>query len=157
MNRHYTREQFLEKVRLIRSFFPDAAVTTDVIVGFPGETEEDFAATLDLCERAGFSQVHCFPYSRRAGTAAARLPDLPAAVKKSRLHRLQALAGQLRAAYEGGYIGKPLAFVPEEEEDGYTVGYSQNYIRLYAEGRIEGPCTLIPVRPFQGGLLAERL
>ena len=156
MNRHYTREQFLEKVRLIRSFFPDAAVTTDVIVGFPTETEEDFAATLDLCERAGFSQVHCFPYSRRAGTAAARLPDLPAAVKKSRLHRLQALAGQLRAAYEGGYIGKPLAFVPEEEEGGYTVGYSQNYIRLYAEGRIEGPCTLIPVRPFQGGLLAER-
>ena len=156
MNRHYTREQFLEKVRLIRSFFPDAAVTTDVIVGFPTETEEDFAATLDLCEQAGFSQVHCFPYSRRAGTAAARLPDLSAAVKKSRLHRLQALAGRLRAAYEGGYIGKPLAFVPEEEEDGYTVGYSQNYIRLYAEGRIEGPCTLIPVRPFQGGLLAER-
>ena len=135
---------------------PEAGGRDGVRVGCPTEVEEGCAGTGELCGRGGFSQVHCVPYSRRAGTAAARLPDLPAAVKKSRLHRLQALAGRLRAAYEGGYIGKPLAFVPEEEEGGYTVGYSQNYIRLYAEGRIEGPCTLIPVRPFQGGLLAER-
>ena len=156
MNRHYTGEEFLARVALVRATFPDAAVTTDIIAGFPGETEADFAATLALAERAAFSNIHAFPYSRRTGTVAARMEDLPAAVKKERLHRLLALAAQLRARYEGRFVGKELSLVPEEQKEGYTVGYSENYIRLYVPGVLEKKARVRAAAPFRDGLLAER-
>ena len=157
MNRHYTGEEFLARVALVRSFFPDAAVTTDIIAGFPGETEADFAATCALAERAGFSHIHAFPYSRRTGTVAAKLPDLAPQVKKQRLHRLMELSGQLRAEYEGRFVGKVLELVPEEQKGGYTVGYSENYIRLYVPGEAHGRLKVRALRPFEDGLLAERV
>ena len=156
MNRHYTGEEFLARVALVRSFFPDAAVTTDIIAGFPGETEADFAATCALAERAGFSHIHAFPYSRRTGTVAARMQDVPPAVKKERLHRLLALAERLRCAYEEGYVGRALTVVPEEQKGEYTVGYSENYIRLYVPGVLEKKARVRAAAPFRDGLLAER-
>lgn len=156
MNRHYTGAEYLERVRLIRRAFPDAAVTTDIIVGFPTETDADFAATCALAREAAFSGIHCFPYSRRTGTAAARLPELPASVKKERLHALLALAEELRVRYEARFAGRALELVPEEQKDGYTVGYSENYIRLYLAGKTDGKTRVRAKELFRDGLRAER-
>ena len=92
----------------------------------------------------------------RSGTAAAKLPDLAPQVKKQRLHRLMQLAGQLRAEYEGRFVGKVLELVPEEQKGGCTVGYSENYIRLYVPGEAHGRLKVRALRPFEDGLLAER-
>lgn len=158
MNRHYTGEEYLARVALIREYFPDAAITTDIIAGFPTETEENFEETLSLARRAAFSQIHCFAYSRRTGTNAAKWKELPAAVKKERLHRLLALGGELREEYERAHIGKTLEMIPEEEKNGYTVGYSENYIRLYLAGGVPTgqKVRVRAVALFEDGLLAER-
>lgn len=154
MNRYYTAEEYLQKVMLIRSYFPDAAVTTDVITGFPTETEEQFAETCAFVRKVGFSQIHCFSYSRRTGTNAAKLAELPAEVKSRRLHEMLALAAQLRADYEKKFIGRTLELVPEERKGEYTVGYSQNYIRLYVRGDIAKKARVVAAQLFEDGLLA---
>lgn len=154
MNRHYTAEEYLQKVELIRSYFPDAAITTDVITGFPTETEEQFAETCAFVRKVGFSQIHCFSYSRRTGTNAAKLAELPAEVKSRRLHKMLAVAAQLRADYEKQFIGRTLELVPEERKGEYTVGYSQNYIRLYVSGEIAKKARVVAAQPFEDGLLA---
>ena len=132
MNRRYTRAQYLEACALIHEFFPDAAVTTDIIVGFPTETEEDFSDSLSIVEEAGLARVHAFPYSRREGTAAAKLPDLPAALKKERMGRMLAAAQAAEERFLGRFVGRTLTAL--FEEDG---GYTENYIRVYAEGAKE--------------------
>lgn len=133
MNRHYTAEEFLEKVNLVKRFFPDAGITTDVIAGFPTETEKDFSDTLELIKKAGFTDIHPFIYSPRSGTVAYKMPDLPYAVKKERLDQLLKLKSELKAAFVKREEGKVLSFLPEEEKDGFTVGYSGNYLRLYVK------------------------
>lgn len=153
MNRKYTRAEFLRKAALVREAFPSAALTTDIIVGFPTETEEDFEATLALAEEARFSQIHCFAYSRRAGTAAAKLKELAPQVKKERLGRLMALGRRLRGEYEGSFLGKTLELVPEEEKDGYTEGYSENYIRLYVRGSVKKRTRVRALERYKDGLL----
>ena len=153
MNRKYTRAAFAEKAALVRAAFPQAALTTDIIVGFPTETEQDFADTLALAEEVRFSQIHCFAYSRRAGTAAAKLPDLPPQVKKERLGRLMELGGRLRGEYEGGFLGKTLELVPEEERGGFTEGYSENYIRLYVRGSVKKRTRVRALERYKDGLL----
>ena len=153
MNRKYTRAEFLRKAALVREAFPSAALTTDIIVGFPTETEEDFEATLALAEEARFSQIHCFTYSRRAGTAAAKLKELAPQVKKERLGRLMALGRRLREEYEGAFLGKTLELVPEEEKDGYTEGHSENYIRLYVRGSVKKRTQVRAFERYKDGLL----
>ena len=153
MNRKYTRAEFLRKAAHVREAFPSAALTTDIIVGFPTETEEDFEATLALAEEARFSQIHCFAYSRRAGTAAAKLKELAPQVKKERLGRLMALGRRLREEYEGAFLGKTLELVPEEEKDGYTEGYSENYIRLYVRGSVKKRTRVRALERYKDGLL----
>lgn len=155
MNRHYTGEEYCRRVELIRSYFPDAAITTDIISGFPTETEENFSETLALARRVGFSQIHCFSYSRRTGTVAAKLFELPAEIRKRRLHELLALSHELRQTYEQKFVGKMLELVPEEVRDGYTVGYSENYIRLYVKGNVSKKTRVLARESFADGLLAE--
>lgn len=133
MNRHYTAEEFLEKVNLVKRFFPDAGITTDVIAGFPTETEKDFFDTLELIKKAGFTDIHPFIYSPRSGTVAYKMPDLPYTVKKERLDQLLKLKSELKTAFVKREEGKVLSFLPEEEKDGFTVGYSGNYLRLYVK------------------------
>lgn len=140
MNRHYTREEYLEKCNLIYEYFPHAAITTDLIAGFPGETDEEFADSLDLLRRVGFAQVHCFVYSPREGTRAAKMEQLPPAVKEARKERALALATELQGEYIAGYLGETLEFVPETYEDGITYGYTENYIRVGVSGKIEKKC-----------------
>lgn len=131
MNRRYTREEYLEKCALIYKYFPRAAITTDIISGFPTETEEDFEASLSIIGEAGFARVHAFSFSPREGTAAYKLGDLPADVKAERLNRLLRAAREAETQYISGFLHKPLSFIAEEYNNGYTTGYTGNYIKVY--------------------------
>ena len=133
MNRRYTRAQYLEACALIRSYFPDAAITTDIIVGFPTEREEDFLRSLSLVEEAGFARVHAFPYSRRTGTNAAKLADLSASLKKERMGRMLTAAAAAQERWLARFEKR--TFTALFEEDG---GYTSNYIRVYAPEAKEG-------------------
>ena len=127
MNRHYTREEYLEKCRLLYKFFPDAAITTDIIVGFATETEEDFLQSVSIIDEAAFAQVHAFPYSPREGTNAyKRFKELPSAVKKARVEILLGKAAQARKKYLEKFLGREMTVVPELFENGYTDGYTEN-------------------------------
>ncbi|MBQ8283929.1 MAG: tRNA (N(6)-L-threonylcarbamoyladenosine(37)-C(2))-methylthiotransferase MtaB [Clostridia bacterium] len=156
MNRHYTRAEYLEKCEMIYRAFPNAAITTDIIVGFPTETEEDFCDSLRIVEEAGFSQIHAFPYSPREGTNAyKKYKELPAAVKKKRVERILEVGAKQKRAYMEKFVGKDLEIVPERCIDGLTEGYSENYIRVYVEGEIPKEPTQVCVeRLFQDGVLA---
>ncbi len=131
MNRGYTRDEFLKKVKKIRKYFPEAAITTDIIVGFPTEDEKAFCATLELAEKAAFSDIHIFSYSRRAGTAAYNLGSLAEDVVKDRLERLTKLKDSLKREYLYLFLGKELEVVAEHADDRFIEGYSDNYIRVY--------------------------
>lgn len=134
MNRHYTAEEYLSAVRLIRTYFPNAAVTTDVIVGFPGESEEDFEESKKMIEEAAFAQIHVFPFSRRKGTKADRMQDqLTRAVKAQRAAAMMGVGEKMQKEYLSSFLGKELSVLVEEEitTDGetYQVGFSRNYIK----------------------------
>lgn len=157
MNRHYTRAEYLEKCRMIYEAFPNAAITTDIIVGFPTESEEDFEDSLRIVEEAGFAQVHAFPYSPREGTNAyKRYKELPFALKKERVERLIERAAEQKKTYMERFVGQVLEMVPENCFDGFTEGYSENYIRVYVEGEMKKRPTHVCVeRLFKDGVLAK--
>lgn len=133
MNRHYTADEYAEKVDLIREYFPDSAITTDIIAGFPTETEENFFETLKLIERVKFADIHPFPFSPRSGTVAYKMKDLPAEVKKQRLNKLLEIKADCKKAFVEKMQGKIVDFIFEESKDGYGEGYSENYLRLYVK------------------------
>ncbi len=133
MNRRYTREEYLAVCEEIYAAFPEAAITTDIIVGFPTETEEDFLSSCSIVEEAGFARVHVFPFSPRPGTQAARLVQIAADVKKERAKRLGEVAARAQERYLSRFLGKTLTAL--FEEDG---GYTENYIRVYNETAKEG-------------------
>jgi threonylcarbamoyladenosine tRNA methylthiotransferase MtaB len=156
MNRHYTAEQYIEKVDLIREFFPDAGITTDIIVGFPTESQSDFIDTLNLVDRVRFSDVHPFPFSPRSGTVAYKMQDLPSEVKKERLKILLEKKAQCKLNFAEKMKGKTLGFLFEEKKDGYHEGYSGNYLRLYVKDYIpNGKIKKVMVdKPFKDGAIA---
>ncbi len=156
MNRHYTREQYLEKCNLIYRYFPDAAITTDIIAGFPTETEEDFLQSLSIIDEAKFARVHAFAFSPREGTVAYKMKDIPPDIKSGRLHRLLAAGKEASVRYVEKFLGKPLDFIAEEYEGEYTVGYSGNYIKIYLEEKVECGVKygVIPVKPYKEGVIA---
>lgn len=157
MNRHYTRAEYLEKCQMIYDTFPNASITTDIIVGFPTETEEDFLDSLSIVEEAGFAQVHAFPYSPREGTNAyKKYKELPFALKKERVDRLLEKAALEKKKYLEKFIQKQLELVPENTFDGYTEGYSENYIRVYVKGELPKRPTQVCVDGlFKDGVLAH--
>ncbi len=159
MNRHYTREEYLVACQKIYKAFPNAAITTDIIVGFPTETEEDFLQSLSIIEEAGFAQVHAFPYSPREGTNAyKKYKELPSALKKSRVEKLLAVAAAQKRRYMEKFIGKAVELVPENCFDGYTEGYSENYMRVYVAGDIgKEPVSVCVTGLFKDGVLAQKL
>jgi threonylcarbamoyladenosine tRNA methylthiotransferase MtaB len=135
MSRHYDTEAFLEKLRRIREIRPDIAITTDVIVGYPTETEEDFKDTLAFCEAASFAEIHVFPFSMRPHTRAASLKDLSPDIKKDRVHRLLELSKKLRKEYESRFYGKQVEVLVEESyDDGTVVGHTPNYLLVRFKG-----------------------
>ena len=131
MNRRYTREDFLKKVELIYKYFPQAAITTDIIVGYPTETDGDFNDTLDLVRESRFAAVHFFAYSNRAGTVAGRLPQINGVIIKQRENVLRKLSQEYEQKYISKFISEPLEVLIEEKVGDFFVGYSQNYIRCY--------------------------
>ncbi len=133
MNRHYTADEYLEKVNLIREYFPDAGITTDIIVGFPTETEEDFCDTLSLVDRVKFSDIHPFTFSPRSGTVAYKMLDLSPDIKKQRLNLLMEKKAVCKENFVKQMMGRTLDFLFEEFKDGYGEGYSENYLRLYVK------------------------
>ena len=132
MNRHYTRDEYLDIVRAIREFDPLYGITTDIIVGFSGETEEDFADTQDIVRKSDFGKVHVFRYSTRKGTAGASLPDaVPGEVKIERSDRLEETAEEVARRFRTANTGIGHTILAEEIQDGYMTGYTGNYIKTY--------------------------
>ncbi len=156
MNRHYTTEEFENSVNLIRKYFPLAGITTDIIVGFPTETEEEFLQTMKFVEKVKFSQLHIFPYSKREGTVAAKLyKDLPGQVKADRMKRLSELGKRLKNEF---ILKNKTAKVLIEEKNGeYFEGYSENYIKCYIKGdfAVGDVVSVELVKPFKHGALCK--
>lgn len=131
MNRKYDTARFYAAVCALREAFPGCGLTADLIVGFPGETEEDHRATLDFLRRCAFSAVHVFPYSRRPGTKAAEMPgQLPNAVKARRASEAQTVANETETDYLESCIGRTLSVLFEREEDDVSVGHASNYVQV---------------------------
>ena len=134
MNRHYTRDEYLEIVRAIREFDPLYGITTDIIVGFPGETESDFADTIDIVRQAGFGKVHVFRYSPRKGTVGAGLPDaVPGQTKIDRSDALERISADVAHDFIRKNMLVEHTVLIEEHQAGYATGYTDNYIRVYIE------------------------
>lgn len=156
MNRKYTREDYLNKVNLIRQYYPNAGITTDIIVGFSTETISDFEDSISMVSVAAFSDVHCFAYSKRDGTEAAKIKELAPDVKSERLHRLLEVKAEAKRNFIQKNIGLTHKFIYEETVDGYPVGYTGNYIRVYVEGakNIQGSCDVVLTEIYRDGAKA---
>ncbi len=139
MGRGYTVAEYIDAVTRIREVAPGAAVTTDLIAGFPGETDEEFRSTVHLCEEVGFARIHVFPYSRRSGTRAADMPDqVPSAVVKKRCTLLEGIAEASRAAYARSWIDREVTVLWEEETvagSSVYAGTTDNYLRALCRSR----------------------
>ncbi len=160
MNRHYTREEYLDIVFMLRSHDPLFGITTDIIVGFPGEMDKDFEDTLDIVKKSAFGRTHVFRYSPRRGTAGAAMKDVvPEKVKKDRAEALESLGEKAAKAFTGANLGITHKVLIEESCDGYATGYTGNYIKTYIEdpeGRIETGklYRAVLTRTFRDGALA---
>ncbi len=138
MNRHYDTAEFARLIAHVEQEVPGVAVSTDIIVGFPGETEEQFQQGLAFVEKMNFSRMHVFPYSRRSGTPAAERKDqIPDPVKKERAHRMQELAARKTQEFHQQFLGKTMRVLFETNTDGITDGLTDNYIRVYTDGAVD--------------------
>jgi len=131
MNRHYTAEEYGKKVELIRDFFPDSGITTDIIVGYPTETEESFQNTIKLAKKVSFSDIHIFPYSRRQGTRAYSLGAIAPEIIEERVKQLENVRADLRKSFLSSLIDREMEVIAEYSTDYFVEGYSDNYVRVY--------------------------
>lgn len=139
MNRRYNKEEYLEIVKALRDFDPLYGVTTDIIVGFPGEDEEDFEDSLDVVNKAEFARVHAFRYSPRKGTRGAELKKkVPGDISSERADRLEAAATETAMKFNKKNFELVHTVLAEEEQEGYITGYTDNYIRTYIEAGKDG-------------------
>ena len=135
MNRKYTTEEYAQSVEALRELWPDVALTTDVIVGFPGETDEEFKETLEFVKRVKLSQIHIFPFSPREGTPAARMKEqVTPEVKAKREQELVAEEKVLRQSFMEAFIGEEMEVLFEKHQEGYVAGYTSNYLRVQVAG-----------------------
>jgi threonylcarbamoyladenosine tRNA methylthiotransferase MtaB len=147
MNRRYTTAGYTRAVALIRKKVPDVAVTTDVIAGFPGETDAEFEETMNFCRGMRFARIHVFPYSPRPGTAAAAMSgQVSAAVKKERTRKMLQLAKESMRGFTEQYIGKTLEVLFERASGGLFTGLTGNYIKVYVRSRGDNTNEILPVR-----------
>ena len=132
MKRKYNTERYYESVRLLQEHFPGCAVTTDMIVAFPGETEEEFAQSLEFIQKCAFADMHIFPYSRRPGTPADKMPGQHNnATKEARSHAAIAVAAQMSRVYRENLVGSAQAVLFEEADGEYFTGHAPNYVKVY--------------------------
>lgn len=135
MNRKYDKSYFINKCLKIKKIKPDMNITTDVIVGFPGESEEHFEECIETIKKIGFSKIHVFPYSDRVGTRASFMKNkIPGNIKKERVRKLLDVSKELEMNYMSKHIGKELTFIPEVYDNGYLIGHTGNYLLIRAMG-----------------------
>ena len=135
MKRKYDTARYLESITLLNRYFPGCAVTTDMIVAFPGETEAEHRQSLDFIRKCGFSDMHIFPYSRRPGTPADKMPgQLNNAVKEQRSREAIAVAEEMSVSYRTAMIGSVQPVLFEEPDGEFFTGHAPNYVKVYAEG-----------------------
>ena len=134
MNRKYDTKRYYESVRLLNEYFDRPAITTDLITGFPGETEEEFAETLAFIRQCGFADMHIFPYSIRPGTPASKMPQVPGPVKDERAHRAAAVADEMHQSYLHGCVGRTYEVLFEQPREGVYVGHAPNYMEVAVKG-----------------------
>ena len=160
MKRKYDTARYYESVSLLREYFPGCAITTDMIVAFPGETEEEFAESLAFIRKCAFGDMHIFPYSRRPGTPADKMPGQHNnATKEERSRRAIAIAEEMNRNYRNAQIGTVAEVLFEETEDAYDVGHTPNYMKVYvpATGRHNEILSVKITDIHEDGLLGEEI
>ena len=146
MNRKYLTNYYRDKLKVIRSIRLDISITTDIIVGFPGETEEDFKDTLEFAREMQFAKIHVFPYSVREGTKAATMPNqVPESIKKERVKRLIELSNELEVNYLEKFLNKTVEVLIETSKDNTSIGHTPNYLKVVIKKSIE-PNTIVKVK-----------
>jgi threonylcarbamoyladenosine tRNA methylthiotransferase MtaB len=157
MRRKYTMAEFAERIEKLREVLPNCSITSDVIVGFPGETEEEFMETYNFIRDNKFSELHVFPYSKRTGTPAARMEDqVDEEIKNERVHRLIELSNQLAKEYASMFDGDVLEVIPEEKytedgAEGLLIGYTDNYLKVVFEGTEDMIGKIVKVKIAEAG------
>lgn len=152
MRRHYTTDEFLRAVNLLRSAIPDTSITTDLMVGFAGETDEEFKNSYEFCKKIGFSQMHIFPYSIRKGTAAENFPNqVSELVKTQRSHTMLKLAEEMKEVFYKKYIGKTLPVLLEQKKNNFLHGTTANYmdVLLNVDAGISGEIVNVLITDYQ--------
>ena len=158
MNRRYDTARFAESVQLLRAYFDRPAITTDLITGFPGETDEEFAQTLDFIRACDFARMHIFPYSIRPGTKAAAMEQLPRAVKEERAARAAAVAEQMRQSYLAGCVGCTYPVLFEQPKDGRYAGHAPNYTDVEVDGEnLHNEVRAVEITGVEGDILIGRI
>ena len=158
MKRKYDTARYLESVRLLRAYFPGCSVTTDMIVAFPGETEEEFAQSLAFIQTCAFADMHIFPYSRRPGTPADKMPGQHGnAVKEARSRAAMAVAEEMSRTYRQQTVGIRVQVLFEEQDGAYYTGYTPNYIKVYAKGENlhNTVCSVLVTELYKDGVLGR--
>jgi threonylcarbamoyladenosine tRNA methylthiotransferase MtaB len=162
MRRKYTTDEFARKIELIHEIMPDAAITTDIIVGFPGETEEMYQNGYRFMERMKFAEMHVFPYSKRTGTPAARMEEqVDDEVKNRRVHELIKLSEQMQLAYALPFVGEVVEVIPEKPSkemlaQGLFAGFSDNYLQVVFRGKEEMIGQIVKVKITEAGVKANK-
>jgi len=147
MKRRYSADEYQRAVSLIRALVPEVAITTDIIVGFPGETDEEFEQSYNLCQQTAFARIHVFTYSPRQGTQAAQLPQQVAdKTKKQRRQKMLALAKESAQNFSQRFLGKTMPVLWEKQSDELWSGYTDNYIKVYTKSDKDLTNQLLPVK-----------
>lgn len=146
MNRHYTRDEFISKVKMIKEIIPDISITTDIIVGFPLETDEDFKDTLDLCKIVGFSKIHAFPFSLRKGTKACEYKEVNGEIKKERMKELMELDSKLEHEFKEKHLNTVHSAIFEQMHGEYYVGHTSNYLEVLVKSDFDLTGKMVEVK-----------
>lgn len=158
MNRHYTKEEYLDKVKIIRKYFPNAGITTDIIIGFPTETDADFQESLDFAKAVNFSEMHIFPYSKRDGTVAASFKNVATNVAE-RVKKMTTQAKEMQIDFINKNCGQIHEVIIENQKNGYYLAHTKNFILCYIES--EKPLepnsymNVMLTEPFEDGAKAK--
>lgn len=159
MNRKYKTAEYLDMLERIRAKMPDAGITTDIIEGFPLESEENFEETKAFAKKAGFSKIHVFPYSERKGTAAAQMPQHPMPLREKRAKELSIIAEDLKQSFEKSFVGRTLEVLFEQTRGGKTEGLTKNYLRVFVDcdETLHDKCAKVEILKYDNNRLYGRV